>query len=71
MYVIRHMVVAGALALGALTTLPAVAHEAGDWIVKAGITSVMPRSGNGTVGKSIAPVALIWMSMTARVPVSA
>ncbi|MGH8811975.1 MAG: OmpW/AlkL family protein [Advenella sp.] len=55
MHVIRHMVSASALALGALAVLPAFAHEAGDWIVKAGVTSVMPRSGNGTVGKSMAP----------------
>ncbi|HLU03598.1 MAG TPA: OmpW family outer membrane protein [Advenella sp.] len=55
MHVIRHLVAAGALTLGAFTAFAAAAHEAGDWIVKAGMTRVMPTSGNGTVGKGIAP----------------
>ncbi|ETF03358.1 membrane protein [Advenella kashmirensis W13003] len=55
MIAVRHIAVACTVAVGSLLATPAVAHEAGDWIVKAGLTSVMPTSDNGTVGKAIAP----------------
>ncbi|MFA7680134.1 MAG: OmpW family outer membrane protein, partial [Pigmentiphaga sp.] len=28
--------------------LPAAAHEAGDWLIRAGVTQVKPKSSNGT-----------------------
>lgn len=40
---------AGALVLGALALAPAHAHEAGDWLFKAGVTHIEPKSNNGTV----------------------
>lgn len=55
MIAVRHIAVACTVAVGSLLATAAVAHEAGDWIVKAGLTSVMPTSDNGTVGKAIAP----------------
>ena len=55
MFANRHTLIACLLGMGALASLPAAAHEAGDWILKAGVTGVMPKSHNGTVGKGIAP----------------
>lgn len=43
------------LTMSVLATTPALAHEAGDWLVKVGATSVMPKSNNGTVGKALVP----------------
>lgn len=36
-----------AVALGT-AALPAAAHEAGDWLIRAGVTQVKPKSSNGT-----------------------
>ncbi|MGO1766075.1 MAG: OmpW/AlkL family protein [Advenella sp.] len=55
MYVMRHIVATCVIALGSLVAVPVAAHEAGDWIVKLGITRVLPTSDNGTTGKDIVP----------------
>ncbi len=55
MFANRHTLIACLIGLGTLAGLPAAAHEAGDWILKAGLTGVMPKSDNGTVGKGVAP----------------
>ncbi|MFV9474195.1 OmpW/AlkL family protein [Advenella sp. RU8] len=49
-------VVTGCLvAMGIFAATPVMAHEAGDWLVKVGVTSVMPKSNNGTVGQGLVP----------------
>lgn len=43
------------LTMSVLATAPVLAHEAGDWLVKVGVSGVMPKSDNGSVGKALAP----------------
>ncbi|MCD0502083.1 OmpW/AlkL family protein [Bordetella petrii] len=40
---------AAALCMAGLATTPALAHEAGDWLFKLGVTQVNPKSDNGSV----------------------
>ena len=46
---LRHTVLACALAAGTLAASPALAHEAGDILLKVGVTHVEPKSNNGTL----------------------
>ena len=46
---LRYTLLACALAAGAFTAAPALAHEAGDILLKVGVTHVEPKSDNGTV----------------------
>lgn len=46
---LRHTLIACALAAGSIAGAPAMAHEAGDILLKAGVTHVEPKSNNGTV----------------------
>lgn len=46
---LRHTVLACTLAAGTLAAGPALAHEAGDILLKVGVTHVEPKSDNGTV----------------------
>jgi outer membrane protein len=46
---LRHTVLACTLAAGTLAAGPALAHEAGDTLLKVGVTHVEPKSDNGTV----------------------
>ncbi len=41
--------VLGCLVVGAFAAAPVTAHEAGDWLLKAGVTHIDPKSDNGTV----------------------
>jgi len=45
----RHSLCIAALALGVLPLASVHAHEAGDWLFKAGVTHIQPKSDNGTV----------------------
>ncbi len=46
---LRHTALACALAAGSIAAAPALAHEAGDILLKVGVTHVEPKSDNGTV----------------------
>jgi outer membrane protein len=46
---LRHTALACALAAGSIAAGPALAHEAGDILLKVGVTHVEPQSNNGTV----------------------
>ncbi|MFC4447428.1 OmpW/AlkL family protein [Castellaniella denitrificans] len=46
---LRQTVLACALAAGSIAAGPALAHEAGDILLKVGVTHVEPKSDNGTV----------------------
>ncbi|MHA3902031.1 OmpW/AlkL family protein [Castellaniella sp. WN] len=46
---LRHTVLACALAAGSIAAVPALAHEAGDILLKVGVTHVEPKSDNGTL----------------------
>ena len=46
---LRHFALAGALAAGSIMAAPALAHEAGDILLKVGVTHVEPQSNNGTL----------------------
>lgn len=46
---LRNTVLGGLMAIGALAAAPATAHEAGDWLLKAGVTHIKPKSDNGDV----------------------
>jgi outer membrane protein len=37
------------IAAGAMLAAPASAHEGGDWLVKAGVTHIAPKSNNGKI----------------------
>lgn len=45
----RQALIGCLLAAGACAATPALAHEAGDWLVKLGVTHVEPKSSNGSV----------------------
>ena len=46
---LRHVVLACLVASGAFAAVPATAHDAGDWLLKAGVTHIKPKSDNGDV----------------------
>lgn len=46
---LRRLTVAAALVAGIVGGGSAVAHEAGDWLVKVGVTHIKPKSDNGNV----------------------
>jgi len=46
---LRKSAVAAVVAMGLGAAAPVTAHEAGDWLVKVGVTHVKPKSDNGTV----------------------
>ena len=48
----------GCALLGALLSGPALAHEAGDWIVRAGAHLVDPKSDNGKIGSGPAAIKI-------------
>ena len=48
-YRLRHTVLACALAAGSIATSPTLAHEAGDILLKVGVSHVEPQSSNGSV----------------------
>lgn len=46
---LRHVVLACLVASVTFAAAPAAAHEAGDWLLKAGVTHIKPKSDNGDV----------------------
>ncbi|PLC48552.1 hypothetical protein CR159_17925 [Pollutimonas subterranea] len=46
---LRHAVLACLVSFGPIAAAPAAAHEAGDWLLKAGVTHIKPKSDNGDV----------------------
>ncbi len=46
---LRHTALACALAAGSIAAAPALAHEAGDILLKVGVSHVEPQSNNGTL----------------------
>jgi outer membrane protein len=46
---LRNAVLSCLVAAGATAAAPATAHEAGDWLLKAGVTHIEPKSNNGDV----------------------
>ncbi len=46
---LRNLVLGCFVVAGAFAAVPAAAHEGGDWLLKAGVTHIKPKSNNGDV----------------------